>query len=188
MARDEQSGRPSSRTPRDDRVRADRAVSDRPGAPGARRISVGGQSVPYPTPASATASRVARANRRTDTKPETLLRSTLHREGMRFRKNYLVAENDFRVKIDVAFPKARVAVFVDGCFWHGCPAHQRVPRRNADYWAPKLAANAQRDRRIDDALVGAGWAVIRVWEHEDPAEIAGRLALLVASRRAGPGS
>jgi DNA mismatch endonuclease (patch repair protein) len=68
---------------------------------------------------------------------------------------------------DIVFTRAKVAVFVDGCFWHGCPAHQRVPKTNSDYWVPKLQRNIERDREVDDALAAAGWRIVRVWEHED---------------------
>ncbi len=71
------------------------------------------------------------------------------------------------MKPDVAFTRSRVAVFVDGCFWHGCPEHGRTPQTNQDYWIPKLAANEARDARVDTALRAAGWRVVRVWEHED---------------------
>ncbi len=79
--------------------------------------------------------------------------------------------------------RARVAVFVDGCFWHGCPDHQQVPKCNTDYWIPKLAANVDRDRRVDRAFRGAGWSVMRIWEHEDPRSAADRIELLVRAPR-----
>lgn len=82
-----------------------------------------------------------------------------------------------RVRADVVFPRRRVAVFVDGCFWHRCPAHGRVPSSNLAYWLPKLERNALRDRRVDEALVLAGWRVVRVWEHMDPGEAAAAIAL-----------
>jgi DNA mismatch endonuclease (patch repair protein) len=159
-------------------------MNDMDGGSGTRRISVAGVSVRYPTPGSVAASRVARANKGVDTKPEIRLRSALHREGLRFRKDYLLVDGSVRVKVDVAFPKARVAVFVDGCFWHGCPVHQRLPLRNADYWVPKLEANERRDRRVDDALRAAGWHVVRLWEHEDPTDKSKALSALIRSRRA----
>jgi DNA mismatch endonuclease (patch repair protein) len=132
-----------------------------------------GLSVPYPSPASKAASAMARGNRKRDTRPEVALRAALHRRGLRFRKDYLIEANGIRLVADIVFTRLRVAVFLDGCFWHGCGLHQRVPRRNAEYWIPKLEGNVARDRRVDDALSTAGWTVRRVWEHEDP-EIAAR--------------
>jgi DNA mismatch endonuclease (patch repair protein) len=108
-----------------------------------------------------------RANKRTNTKPELALRSALHRQGYRFRKDYrLDLAGGARVRPDIAFTARRVAVFVDGCFWHACPDHGRNPTVNEWYWAPKLRRNVERDRAADAALAAAGWRVIRVWEHE----------------------
>jgi DNA mismatch endonuclease (patch repair protein) len=81
------------------------------------------------------------------------------------------------------FPTERVAVFVDGCFWHRCPVHGTVPKRNRDYWLPKLQANEARDRRNDEALAALGWRVVRVWEHESPDEAAAGIAAVVRGRR-----
>jgi len=80
------------------------------------------------------------------------------------------------------FTRARVAVFIDGCFWHGCADHQRVPRTNRDYWIPKLARNVARDREVDEALTAAGWLVLRIWEHEDPVTSADDIASEVRAR------
>jgi DNA mismatch endonuclease (patch repair protein) len=113
-----------------------------------------------------------KGNRRSDTKPEQRLRSLLHRDGLRFRKDLLVRAGSINVKPDVVFTRDRVAVFVDGCFWHGCPDHGRLPRVNADYWGPKLKRNAERDARVDRALGDDGWEVVRVWEHMDVADAA----------------
>ena len=107
-----------------------------------------------------------RGNRRTDTKPEKALRSALHAAGYRFRKDYRLDLGDAKPRPDIVFTKAKVAVFVDGCYWHSCPDHGTTPSRNADYWTPKLARNAERDRQHNEALQEAGWAVVRVWEHE----------------------
>lgn len=105
-------------------------------------------------------------NRRADTSPELDLRRQLHRAGLRFRKDYRVVVGDVKSKADVVFTRQRVAVFVDGCYWHGCPDHCRMPARNADYWEAKIARNRSRDERVTAALMGAGWHVVRVWEHE----------------------
>jgi DNA mismatch endonuclease, patch repair protein len=112
------------------------------------------------------------ANRRVDTKPERLLRSALHARGLRFRKDRRLNVAGRWVRPDIVFGPARLAVFVDGCFWHGCPAHGRIPVANRNYWAPKLARNVERDREADDALRTAGWSVLRFWEHVPPDEAA----------------
>ena len=107
-----------------------------------------------------------RAIRRTDTKPELALRRALHRMGYRFRKDYrLDLGTGQRVRPDVAFTARKVAVFVDGCFWHACPDHGSRPSVNQGYWAPKLLRNVERDRAADSALELAGWRVVRLWEH-----------------------
>ncbi len=107
-----------------------------------------------------------RANRRTDTKPEVTLRRELHRQGFRYRKDYRLDLAGARVRPDIAFTARRVAVFVDGCFWHCCPEHGSQPANNTWYWKPKLERNVERDRAADAALTDAGWGVVRVWEHE----------------------
>ena len=107
-----------------------------------------------------------RANRRTDTKPELALRHALHRLGYRYRKDYrLDLDGGRRVRPDIAFTARKVAVFVDGCFWHACPEHGSKPRANEWYWGPKLIKNVERDRVNDAALILAGWTVVRLWEH-----------------------
>lgn len=121
----------------------------------------------YPSPSSPGRSANMRAIRRTNTKPELALRSALHRRGYRFRKDHRLDLNDgVRVRPDIAFTARKVAVFVDGCFWHVCPEHGRDPAVNEWYWAPKLRRNIERDRAADAALAAAGWLVVRVWEHE----------------------
>jgi len=121
----------------------------------------------YPRPSSPGRSANMRAIRRTDTKPEIVLRRALHKLGYRYRKDYrLDLEGGRRVRPDIAFTARRVAVFVDGCFWHACPEHGRNPAVNDWYWAPKLRRNVERDRAADETLAEAGWQVVRVWEHE----------------------
>jgi DNA mismatch endonuclease (patch repair protein) len=125
-----------------------------------------------------------RANRHADTQPEVVLRSRLHRRGLRFRKDALLRLDSARVRPDIVFPGARVAVFCDGCFWHRCPKHATDPKTNAAYWTPKLAANVRRDREADLSLRSAGWTVLRVWEHEisgDIEAVANRIAEVVAA-------
>lgn len=104
-------------------------------------------------------------NKRTGTKPETALRSALHAAGLRFRKDHRLDLGDVKPRPDIVFTRAKVAVFVDGCYWHCCPEHGTQPKKNADYWTPKLARNVERDRQHDEALREAGWAVVRIWEH-----------------------
>ena len=119
----------------------------------------------YPHPGSPGRSANMRANRRADTKPELALRKALHGRGLRYRKDYRIDLAGARVRPDIAFTARRVAVFVDGCFWHACPEHGTKPAANTWYWEPKLARNVQRDRAADAALAEAGWRVVRVWEH-----------------------
>jgi DNA mismatch endonuclease (patch repair protein) len=108
---------------------------------------------------------------RRDTKPELLLRRELHRRGLRFRTNLKALPGT----PDVAFTRAKIAVFVDGCFWHACPDHLVVPHSNRRFWETKLATNRARDRRKDDALASLGWTVLHIWEHEPPALAADRV-------------
>jgi DNA mismatch endonuclease (patch repair protein) len=110
-----------------------------------------------------------RGNRSRDTGPELALRRALHRLGLRFWVQRRLPP--VKTSADIVFPRLRLAVFVDGCFWHGCSEHYRPARSNADYWAIKIARNAWRDRRNDALLRAAGWTVVRVWEHE-PVEVA----------------
>ena len=106
-----------------------------------------------------------RGNRRTDTKPELALRAALHAKGYRYRKDFRIDLRSRRVRPDIAFTSRKVAVFVDGCFWHACPEHGSKPKSNEWYWSPKLARNVERDRAADAALAAAGWTVVRLWEH-----------------------
>lgn len=111
---------------------------------------------------------------RKGTNPELALRRELHRRGMRFRLQVPVPGNRRR-SIDIAFTRARLAVFVDGCFWHGCPEHYKLPRTNTEWWAWKVARNTARDQDTDQLLAGAGWTVVRVWEHEPIRDAADRI-------------
>lgn len=113
-----------------------------------------------------------RANRRTDTGPERALRSELHRLGLRFRKDFRLKLDQGSVRPDIVFTRAKVAVFIDGCFWHQCPDHGQMPRSNRHYWAEKLTRNVERDRANDAALARAGWKVLRFYEHVAPVEAA----------------
>jgi DNA mismatch endonuclease, patch repair protein len=106
------------------------------------------------------------AVRRADTALELRTRSALHRLGLRFRKDYPIRVAGRLVRPDIAFTRLRIAVFVDGCFWHMCPEHRTMPATNADFWRNKLETNASRDRLQTQLLIEAGWLVIRIWEHE----------------------
>ena len=97
-----------------------------------------------------------------DTDAERALSSALHAEGLRFRLHRRIEG----IAADIVFPVAKLAVFVDGCFWHGCPKHATYPKSNQDYWLPKLKENRERDKRQTTRLRKAGWSVIRVWEHD----------------------
>ena len=127
---------------------------------------------------------VMRGNRKRDTGPELRLRSELHRIGLRFRKDHPIAVGQKRVRVDVAFTRQLVAVFVDGCFWHRCPLHGVSPKSNSDYWGPKLDRNVARDVAQSDELEAIGWKVVRIWEHEPPREAAARVRAVLAERRA----
>ncbi|MCY4622412.1 MAG: very short patch repair endonuclease [bacterium] len=115
------------------------------------------------------------------TEPELALRRELHRRGLRYRVD-LPLPGIGRTRPDIVFTRIRVAVFVDGCFWHCCPDHQSHPKTNAEWWREKLGTNVKRDRRIDEALTAAGWEVIRVWEHEDVTAAADHVETAVRSR------
>ena len=131
-------------------------------------------------PASRT--RIMRANKRVGTGPEMALRSELHRRGLRFRVDYPVRVPGQRlIRVDVAFTKVRLAVFLDGCFWHGCPQHATAPVENSNYWGPKLKENRARDARQTAALEGDGWRVMRLWEHVPVEEAADDVVALLSS-------
>ena len=105
--------------------------------------------------------------RRRDTEPEMLIRREAHRRGLRYRVDFAIPGMRRR-RADMIFARAKVAVFVDGCFWHSCPDHTSIPRANREWWVAKLEANQLRDRATDAHLEGLGWTVLRFWEHEDP--------------------
>jgi DNA (cytosine-5)-methyltransferase 1 len=119
--------------------------------------------------------------KRRDTGPEIALRSELHRLGLRYRVDHKIKGT--RRRVDIAFPKDRVAIYVDGCFWHGCPLHRTLPKKNREWWGTKLESNTQRDRDTDASLRATGWEVLRFWEHDDPAASAAKVHELLATRR-----
>lgn len=120
--------------------------------------------------------------RRRDTEPELALRSELHRRGLRFRVHRRPL-SALRREADLVFPRVRVAVFVDGCFWHGCPEHGSLPKRNDSFWRDKILGNQVRDAETDAALSASDWLPIRVWEHESTVDAATRIEEVVIARR-----
>lgn len=126
--------------------------------------------------------RSMQANRGRDTRPEMAIRKRVHAAGLRYR----VSERpipELRRTADLVFRRDRIAVFCDGCFWHGCPEHGELPTRNRAFWAEKLARNVARDRQTDSVLVAQGWTVLRVWEHDDADEAAERIVEAVMTVR-----
>jgi len=128
-----------------------------------------------------TRARMSRQKNR-NTQVEMALRRALHAAGLRYRVHRRPLKS-VRREADVVFGPAKVAVFVDGCFWHGCPAHATWPKNNADVWRTKIEGNRRRDQDTDRRLASAGWMSVRVWEHEDPVEAAARVLALVSARR-----
>lgn len=120
----------------------------------------------YPDPSTTAASATMRANRRRDTGPERRLRSALHGSGLRFRVDLPIETKERRVRPDIVFARKRVAVFVDGCFWHGCDKHRTWPKANSWYWESKIEGNIHRDQEDSRLLEQLGWKVVRIWEHD----------------------
>lgn len=127
------------------------------------------------------------ANKRRDTKPELAVRRAVHRLGMRYRVSTRPVPS-LRRTADLVFTRRRIAVFIDGCFWHGCPDHHTIARRNGEYWAAKVANNITRDRGTDSLLRAAGWTVLRFWEHQPVDEVASEIADAVLRARQGSAS
>lgn len=123
-------------------------------------------------------------NRSRDTKPELTLRRLVHAAGLRYR---VAAKplRGMRRTADMLFGPTRVAVFVDGCFWHGCPEHFVPPKTNPEYWEKKIGGNMRRDRETDSRLEAEGWLVLRFWEHQDPGECAEAVCAAVLERKKG---
>lgn len=121
-----------------------------------------------------------------DTQPELTVRRLLHADGLRYRVQFPVPGMPRR-SMDIAFSKLRIAVFLDGCYWHGCPEHATHPRANAEWWRAKLDRNIARDRETTDHLAAVGWVVMRFWEHEAADDVARRIEAEVLSRRSASG-
>ena len=136
-----------------------------------------------PAPSSLESSIRMRRVRQRNTSAESALRRELHALGLRYRLHVAVLTKPRRVA-DLAFKGLRVAVFVDGCFWHGCPEHATWPKQNADFWRSKILANRARDGDTDLRLQENGWKVVRIWSHEQPREGAMRVAAVVRRQRA----
>lgn len=132
---------------------------------------------------SPTARATMLANRSRDTKPELAIRRILHSSGLRYRTHFAPLAEHRRYRADLVFTRRRIAVYIDGCFWHGCPIHHSAPRANAGYWSEKIEQNRRRDARVTELLQAAGWTVIRIWEHEDAIDAANRVLEAV---RGGP--
>lgn len=130
-----------------------------------------------------TSARMSRQRTR-DTAAEWALRRLIHARGLRYRVDAVLPGLPRR-RADILFPRQKVAVFVDGCFWHGCPEHKTAPKSNAAWWATKLARNIERDRETDTHLAELGWKVVRIWEHENPECAADRVEAAVRSGQAG---
>jgi len=131
----------------------------------------------------ATRARMQRVARR-DTKPELAVRRILHAHGFRYFVDRSPMKG-MRSRADLVFPRPRVAVFVDGCFWHSCPTHATTPARNREWWAEKLAENVSRDRRVDQQLIEHGWLSVRIWEHVQPETAAAEIEQVIRARRTG---
>lgn len=138
----------------------------------------------HPGASTAALSRSMGRRRRRDTAPELALRRELFRPGLRYRVALPVPGSPRR-SIDIAFPRRKVAVFVDGCFWHGCPDHGNDPRVNSSWWATKLAANRGRDEETTGLLQSQGWVVLRIWEHVPPSEAADAVVSTLANAADG---
>ncbi|MFI6328539.1 very short patch repair endonuclease [Micromonospora chersina] len=136
-----------------------------------------------PVPSSAGVSGRMQRQRRKDTEPELALRRALHRAGLRYRVGLPVTGLPRR-SVDIAFTRIKLAVFVDGCFWHGCPQHATWPKANAAWWEAKILKNRERDGDTTRKLEDKGWTVIRIWEHESAEDAAARLLDLARGMRA----
>jgi len=122
-----------------------------------------------------------RSNRSRDTSLELRVRRELHRRGFRYRVD-IAPLRGLRSRADIVFTRRRIAVYLDGCFWHGCPTHGVIPIAHSAYWQPKLARNKERDAQATLALQEAGWIVLRFWEHEDTASVAEAISSEVGDR------
>lgn len=139
--------------------------------------------VASPPPSSDSARRTMVANRRRDTSIELKVRRILHAKGARYRVDFAPDGSNRRRRADIVFTRARVAVYLDGCFWHGCPIHYVEPKSNVEYWRPKINRNIARDAETTAGLEKLGWTVLRFWEHEEPESVAVRVLEVVHRNR-----
>ena len=133
-----------------------------------------------PASSPSVSARMSRQSSR-NTQPELALRRLLHAHGYRYRVHWRIPETPRRT-VDIAFTRSRVAVFVDGCFWHGCPDHGSLPKANGDWWLRKLTRNQERDAETTKLLEKRGWLVVRVWEHESPERAAAKMVRALRRR------
>jgi DNA mismatch endonuclease, patch repair protein len=129
---------------------------------------------------------VMRGNRHRDTRPEMALRSAVHALGLRYRVGIRPIPS-IRRTADLVFTRAKVAVYLDGCFWHGCPTHHRPATRNVEFWTEKVNKNRARDADTDTRMAQAGWMTVRVWEHESAAVAALAIRDIISARRSRTG-
>ncbi|HEX7307569.1 very short patch repair endonuclease [Lentzea sp.] len=141
---------------------------------------------PAPAATSEATARVMRRTRRTGTAPELAVRRALHRRGLRCLVDVAAPGTNRRRRVDVLLRGAKIALFVDGCYWHSCPEHGHLPKANREWWRVKSHGVVVRDRDTDLRLAAAGWLVVRVWEHEDPDDVAVRVTALNAARLLRP--
>jgi len=148
----------------------------------ARKSSKKTKPVKNPKPSSKAALNRMKAAKPRDTAPEKALRSELHKRGLRYRVDVRPIQ-ELNRRADIVFRSANVAIFVDGCFWHGCPKHGTQAKANAEFWKNKIRQNQIRDEDTSKQLKKAGWRVIRVWEHENPEKASERIYNIVAKSR-----
>lgn len=135
-----------------------------------------------PIPSSEAALKRMQAAKPRDTAPEKALRSSLYKKDLRFRVD-IKPVKELNRRADIVFRTAKVAVFVDGCFWHGCPLHGTQAKANAMFWRNKIKQNQKRDVNTSERLKQAGWRVIRVWEHEDPEKASVKICSIIRKRK-----
>lgn len=135
-----------------------------------------------PKPSSEAALRRMQSAKPRDTAPEKAVRFALHRKGLRYRIDIRPIK-EFNRRADIVFRSVKVAIFVDGCFWHGCPKHGTQAKANAEFWKTKIRQNQERDIGTSEYLKKAGWKVIRIWEHQDPNKASKKIYKIVRNRQ-----
>jgi DNA mismatch endonuclease (patch repair protein) len=140
------------------------------------------RTIRVPPPSSAAALRRMQAAKPKDTVPEKAIRSAIHRRGLRYRVDAKPLK-ELNRRADIIFRSIKVAVFIDGCFWHGCPIHGTQAKANAEFWRVKIRQNRERDADTNKRLEEAGWKVIRIWEHEDPEDASEKIYNIIRQCR-----